>query len=68
MDMTFMKFSENLSEHFLEALLKPYFLIAIIVSMVWINRYLWSVYTPGVLLKVKWECGSYHTHQIFIFG
>ena len=53
MDMTFIKFCENLAERVLEAQLKGYFLIVIPDSLVQIDRYLGCVYTSGVLSRVK---------------
>ena len=53
MDMTFIKFRENLAERVLEAQLKGYFLIVIPDRMVRVDRYLGCVYTPGVLSRVK---------------
>ena len=52
MDMTFIKFCENLAERLyglLGAFPNGYFLIAIIpYSMLQIDRYLWGVFTPHV--------------------
>ena len=47
MDMTFIKFCENLAERLLEAFLTGYFLIAIPDRMVRIDMYL-GVFTPQV--------------------
>ena len=52
MDMTFIKFRENLAERVLEAQLKGYFLIVIPDRMVRVDRYLGCVFTPGVLSMV----------------
>ena len=53
MDMTFIKFCENLAERLLGAFLKGYFLIVIPDHIMRIDRYLGCVYTPGVLSRVK---------------
>ena len=53
MDMTFIKYCENLAERVLEAQLKGYSLIVIPDRMVRVDKYLGCVYTPGVLSRVK---------------
>ena len=53
MDMTFIKFCENLAERLLGAFPKGYFLIVIHDRVVQIDRYLGCAYIPGVLSRVK---------------